>query len=69
MKQLPEENGRLKQLVADLSLDKTMLQDVLRKSGNAVAATTAGRLPVRLVPCQRTECLPSIANRPWHPLL
>jgi putative transposase len=31
MKQLQEENGRLKQLVADLSLDKTMLQDVLRK--------------------------------------
>jgi len=31
MKQLQEENTRLKQLVAELSLDKTMLQDVLRK--------------------------------------
>jgi len=31
MKQLQEENSRLKQLVTDLSLDKTMLQDVLRK--------------------------------------
>jgi len=31
MKQLQDENSRLKQLVADLSLDKTMLQDVLRK--------------------------------------
>jgi len=31
MKQLQEENSRLKLLVADLSLDKTMLQDVLRK--------------------------------------
>jgi putative transposase len=31
MKQLQEENSRLKQLVADLSLDKTTLQDVLRK--------------------------------------
>jgi putative transposase len=30
LKQL-QENSRLKQLVADLSLDKTMLQDVLRK--------------------------------------
>jgi len=28
--QLPE-NGRLKRLVAELSLDKTMLQDVLAK--------------------------------------
>ena len=31
MKQLQDENSRLKQLVADLSLDKTMLRDVLRK--------------------------------------
>ena len=31
LKQLQEENMRLKQLVAELSLDKTMLQDVLRK--------------------------------------
>ena len=31
LKQLLEENTRLKQLVAELSLDKTMLQDVLRK--------------------------------------
>ena len=31
LKQPEEENRRLKQLVADLSLDKVMLQDVLRK--------------------------------------
>lgn len=31
LKQLEEENRKLKQLVADLSLDKTMLQDVLRR--------------------------------------
>ena len=31
LKQLEEENRRLKQLVADLALDKVMLQDVLRK--------------------------------------
>jgi putative transposase len=30
MKQLEEENRKLKQLVADLSLDKAMLQDVIR---------------------------------------
>jgi putative transposase len=30
-KQLEEENRKLKQLVADLSLDKLMLQDVLSK--------------------------------------
>ena len=31
MKQLEEENRRLKQMVADLSLDKMMLQNVLSK--------------------------------------
>jgi putative transposase len=31
IKQLQEENGRLKKLVAELTLDKAMLQDVLAK--------------------------------------
>ena len=31
LKQLEEENQRLKKLVADLSLDKAMLQDVVAK--------------------------------------
>jgi putative transposase len=32
LKQLEEENRKLKQLVADLSLDKSMLQDVVAKN-------------------------------------
>ena len=35
LKVVEEENKRLKQLVADLSLDKHMLQDVLRKKPEA----------------------------------
>lgn len=31
LKQLEEENQRLRRLVADLSLDKEMLQDVIRR--------------------------------------
>jgi putative transposase len=31
LKQLEDENRKLKQVVADLTLDKTMLQDVLRR--------------------------------------
>lgn len=31
LKQLEEENTKLKKLVADLSLDKEMLQDVIRR--------------------------------------
>ena len=30
-RQLEEENGRLKRIVADLSLDKEMLQDVIKR--------------------------------------
>lgn len=32
LKELEEENSRLKKIVADLSLDKQMLQDVLKKN-------------------------------------
>ena len=31
LKQLEDENGRLKRLVADLTLDKNILQEVIRK--------------------------------------
>ena len=31
LKQLEDENQRLKKMVADLSLDKEMLQDVIRR--------------------------------------
>ena len=31
LKQLEEENSRLKRIVADLSLDKEMLEDVIRR--------------------------------------
>ena len=31
LKQLEEENAKLKKIVADLSLDKEMLQDVIRR--------------------------------------
>ena len=31
LKQLEDENGRLKRIVADLTLDREMLQDVIRR--------------------------------------
>jgi putative transposase len=33
LRQLEDENGRLKKLVADLSLDKEMLKAVIEKNG------------------------------------
>lgn len=45
LRQLEEENRKLKQVVADLSLDKAILQDVLTKSSEAHAAQNAGGPP------------------------
>ena len=42
LKQLEEDNAKLKRLVADLSLDKAMLQDVLAKK--AILSTAQGCL-------------------------
>src|SRR5205085_1106935 len=38
LRQLEEENAQLKRIVADLTLDKQMLQDVLKKSSEGAAA-------------------------------
>src|ERR1700733_8526477 len=62
MKQLQEENSRLKQLVADLSLDKTMLQDVLRKSSEAFGSPSDGRSSARSLPGERAACLPGSSD-------
>src|SRR5690606_14521751 len=42
LRQLEEENAQLKKLVADLSLDKQMLQDVLKKSIKACSTSKNG---------------------------
>jgi len=51
LRQLREENGKLKKLVADLSLDRHMLQEIVRKKRSGLgtgACWRAGRkLPTR----------------------
>src|ERR1044072_3681453 len=42
LRQLEEENAQLKRIVADLTLDKQMLQDVLKKSSEGAAAPALG---------------------------
>ena len=58
MAQLQEEIMRLKQLVAELTLDKTMLQDVLSKQGEALVAWTDGGASGWQLPGKRAACLP-----------
>ena len=57
LKQLEEENAKLKRWVADLSLNKTMLQDVLRKNGEARAAPRRGCCAAGQLPDQRASGL------------
>jgi putative transposase len=65
-KTMEDENRRLKLPVAELSLDKTLLRDMLRKSGKALAAPVSGRLSARPVPGQRATCPPGSAFGAGH---
>jgi putative transposase len=62
LKQLQEENTKLKQLVADLSLDKQMLQDVLKKILEESSITAIGYVPDRILPCFDPQSLFSGAD-------
>lgn len=53
LKQLKEENRKLKQLVADLSLDKSILQEALRKNGSAHAGADGGGVGEGGIPSER----------------
>jgi putative transposase len=57
LKQLQEENTRLKRLVADLTLDKVMLQVYWQKKSEALAAPSGGGIPGRELSGQRAACL------------
>ena len=57
---LQEENRKLRQLVADLSLDKQMLQDVLRKSPEACSAAAPGGAPAGRLRRERAPGLPGV---------
>ena len=45
LKQLKEENGKLKRLVADLTLDKTMLRGTCCEKSSEARPATGGRAP------------------------
>jgi putative transposase len=66
LRQLREENRNLKGLVADLSLDKTILHEALRKNGKARRPARTGAVGAGSVPAIRTSGLPRGARRTVH---
>jgi putative transposase len=57
LRQLREENTRLKRLVADLTLDRQVLQDVVKKSGEARASHDDPAKGPRALAIERTQGL------------
>ena len=71
LKLLEEENRKLKQLVADLSLDKQMLQDVLRKKAKACPTAygesgSTGLLWGKLTPMNNSQPIVSSLRGSLH---
>jgi putative transposase len=58
LRQLRQENQKLKQLVADLSLDKTILHEALKKNDEASPARSNGDLGAGGLSRERTSSLP-----------
>lgn len=69
LKQLEDENGKLKRLVADLTLDRSMLQDVLKESGKARRSPRGRRPPAGGLRHQRAPGLSGYQLRPFVPAL
>lgn len=57
LRQLEEENKKLKQMVADLSLDKAMLQEVIEKNSEGHSEAPARATSPEQLPHQRTSRL------------
>jgi putative transposase len=65
LRQLEEENGRLKRIVADLSLDKEMLQDVIKRKlygSMSVSAWSSHSEPRRPLEARDTALARKIDN-------
>lgn len=69
LRQLKEENARLKQMVADLSLDKHMLQEVIKKSSESPPKESRGSIPDAAIQCVGTPGLPAEQAGPFWLLL
>ncbi len=59
LKQLEDENARLRCIVADLTLDKQILQEVIKKSSEGCQAPRAGNLDAGALQGERASLVPT----------
>jgi putative transposase len=64
LRQLEEEHGNLKKIVAGLSLDKEKLQDVIRRSFEAYPEAATGGPCSDDLASKHSTCLPCVTDRP-----
>ena len=57
LRQLRDENAKLKAVVADLTLDRAVLQDVLKKSGEQDSPSHRATANSPVLAAERTTCL------------
>lgn len=57
LRQLRDENSRLKRLVADLTLDRHVLQEVIKKRSNSTSTPGYRTMDTRLLPAEPTPRL------------
>ncbi len=57
LRQLEEENLRLKKLVADLTLDKSILQEVIKKRSKTFASPCIGTMDSANLWCDNRTCI------------
>lgn len=69
LKQLREENRRLKRMVADLSLDKQMLREVVERKPEAGSETRMGRISESRLSSQRAPSLHAASVWAFQPSL
>ena len=69
LRQLEQENAHLKKLVADLSLDRQMLQDVIKKSCKACRKDASGAIHDGGLPCFGQAGLPNATDTSIDALL
>src|SRR5688500_68372 len=59
LRQLREENGKLKRLVADLTLDKHILSEIVRKKSEAGATPRARVMDAGVLRSEPESCVPA----------